>query len=60
MSFAGGIHFCLGAALARAEGQVVFEGLLSRFSEIELATDTPVFRNRITLRGLTELPVVFG
>jgi len=60
MSFAGGIHFCLGAALARAEGQVVFEGLLSRFSEIELATDTPMFRNRITLRGLTELPVVFG
>ena len=60
MSFAGGIHFCLGAALARAEGQIVFDGLLSRFSKIELATDTPVFRNRITLRGLTELPVVFG
>jgi cytochrome P450 len=59
MSFASGIHFCLGAALARAEGQIVFDRLLSRFSEIELATDTPVFRNRITLRGLTELPVVF-
>jgi cytochrome P450 len=60
MSFASGIHFCLGAALARAEGQVVFDRLLSRFSEIELATDTPVFRNRITLRGLAELPVVLG
>jgi cytochrome P450 len=60
MSFASGIHFCLGAALARAEGQVVFDRLLSRFSEIELATDTPVFRNRITLRGLAELPVVFA
>jgi cytochrome P450 len=60
MSFASGIHFCLGAALARAEGQIVFDRLLGRFSSIELATDTPVFRNRITLRGLTELPVVFG
>ncbi len=59
MSFASGIHFCLGASLARAEGQVVFDRMLRRFSSIELATDAPVFRNRITLRGLTELPVVF-
>jgi cytochrome P450 len=59
MSFASGIHFCLGASLARAEGQVVFDRMLRRFPSIELATDSPVFRNRITLRGLTELPVVF-
>jgi len=59
MSFASGIHFCLGAALARAEGQVVFDRLLERFTSIELATDAPRFRNRITLRGLTELPVSF-
>jgi len=59
MSFASGIHFCLGASLARAEGQVVFDRMLRRFSSIELATDSPLFRNRITLRGLTELPVVF-
>jgi len=51
MSFASGIHFCLGAALARAEGQVVFDRLLERFTSIELATDAPRFRNRITLRG---------
>ena len=60
MSFAGGIHFCLGAALARAEGQVVFDRLLARFGAIELATDSPTFRNRITLRGLAELPVEFA
>ena len=60
MSFASGIHFCLGASLARAEGQVVFDRLLDRFSSIELATDSPQFRNRITLRGLSKLPVVFG
>ena len=41
MSFAGGIHFCLGAALARAEGQVVFDRLLARFGAIELATYLP-------------------
>ncbi|HXY44556.1 MAG TPA: cytochrome P450 [Acidimicrobiales bacterium] len=60
MSFASGIHFCLGAALARAEGQVVFERLLARFGGIELATDSPTFKNRITLRGLAELPVVLS
>jgi|SRR5271165_3884721 len=58
LSFAAGIHFCLGAALARAEGQVFFGRLLERYRSIELATHTPVFRNRITLRGLSELPVV--
>ncbi len=58
-SFGSGIHFCLGAALARAEGQVVFDRLLERFASIELATDSPQFRNRITLRGLAELPVTF-
>jgi len=60
LSFAGGIHFCLGAALARAEGQVVFDRLLARFGSIELASESPTFRNRITLRGLVELPVVFS
>lgn len=60
LSFAGGIHYCLGASLARAEGQVVFERMLERFSSIELA-DRPVeWRPRITLRGLSSLPVVFG
>ena len=57
LSFAAGIHFCLGAALARAEGQVFFGRLLERFGSIELAIDAPVFRNRITLRGLTSLPI---
>ena len=35
MSFGAGIHFCLGAALARAEGHVVFDRLLDRFPVIE-------------------------
>jgi cytochrome P450 len=57
MSFGTGIHFCLGAALARVEGQVVFGRLLERFANIELLDDNPPYRDSITLRGLAELPV---
>jgi cytochrome P450 len=57
LSFSSGIHYCLGAALARAEGQILLERLLATFGEITLATDAPVWRDRITLRGLAELPV---
>ena len=60
LSFGGGIHYCLGAALARVEAQVVLERLLARFASMELATDKPVWRNRITIRGLTALPVTFA
>jgi cytochrome P450 len=58
LSFASGIHYCLGAALARVEGQVVLDRLLDTFESIELATDAPVWKDRITLRGLAELPLV--
>ena len=57
LSFGSGIHFCLGAALARVEGQVVFGRLLERFGRIELLDDNPRYRDSITLRGLAELPV---
>ena len=61
MSFAAGIHYCLGAPLARAEGQVVLERLLDTFPTIEPAwDDRPAFRNSIVLRGLEALPVRFG
>ena len=62
MSFGAGIHFCLGAALARAEGQVVFERLLERFPVIEPAwgAERPQYRDSLVLRGLESLPVRFG
>ncbi|MDQ4091384.1 MAG: cytochrome P450 [Actinomycetota bacterium] len=60
MSFGGGIHFCLGAALARAEGQIVFDRLLDRFSTMELAGGPPAVRDSLTLRGLTDLRVHFA
>jgi cytochrome P450 len=62
MSFGAGIHYCLGAALARAEGQIVFDRLLDRFSVIEPAwgDERPRYRNSIVLRGLESLPVHFA
>jgi cytochrome P450 len=59
MSFGGGIHYCLGAALARAEGHVVFDRLLDRFPVIEPAwgDERPVYRDSIVLHGLESLPV---
>ena len=56
MSFASGIHYCLGANLARAEGQEVFGALVERCSSIEQAGQL-VRRNRMTLRGYSSVPV---
>jgi cytochrome P450 len=56
VAFGGGIHHCLGAALARLEGQVALSALLARFPQLELAGQ-PVRRPTFTLRGLESLPV---
>lgn len=56
LSFGGGIHFCLGAALARLEGQVAFTELLRRFQRIELR-HPPRWKTSLTLHGLEQLPV---
>ncbi|HWC34853.1 MAG TPA: cytochrome P450 [Mycobacteriales bacterium] len=56
VSFGGGIHHCLGNALARREARAALAGLFRRFPTISL--DGAVTRNgRINLRGLTDLPV---
>ena len=62
MSFGSGIHYCLGAALARAEGQVVFDRLLDRFEQLEPAWGDvrPSYRDSIVLHGLESLPVRFA
>ena len=57
LSFGGGLHFCLGAALARLEAAVAFPRILSRFPRIAAAGD-PVRRNGLVLRGFDTLPVV--
>jgi cytochrome P450 len=56
VAFGGGIHHCLGASLARVEGQVALSALLARFRHLELA-GPPVRRPTFTLRGLESLPV---
>lgn len=57
LSFGGGIHFCLGAPLARLEGQIALETLAKRFPRIELVDERPTFRPAIVLRGLEALNV---
>jgi cytochrome P450 len=54
LSFGGGAHYCLGASLARVEGQVAIGSLIERFPKVEQASD-PVWNGRINLRGLETL-----
>ncbi|MCU1427972.1 MAG: hypothetical protein JWL83_1972 [Actinomycetia bacterium] len=56
LSFGGGIHHCLGAALARVEGEVALSTLVRRFPGLDLAGE-PERRPNFTLRGLATLPV---
>lgn len=59
LTFGHGIHFCLGAPLARLEARVALRLLLSRYRDIEVATDEPVkHRNPWTMVAVTKLPVV--
>jgi cytochrome P450 len=59
IAFGWGIHFCLGAPLARVEGQIAINTLVQRLPKLALATDAPEFRESLTLRGLKSLPVRF-
>jgi cytochrome P450 len=59
IAFGMGVHFCLGAPLARMEGQIAINTLLARLPKLALSTDRPQFRQSLTLRGLQALPVSF-
>jgi cytochrome P450 len=59
IAFGLGIHFCLGAPLARLEGQIAINTLVRRLPKLALATDRPEYRQSLTLRGLKTLPVAF-
>ena len=58
LAFGYGIHFCLGAALARLEGRVALDEVLQRFPEWEVDWDNAVQARTSTVRGWEKLPVV--
>jgi cytochrome P450 len=59
LAFGLGAHFCLGAPLARVEGQVALEAVATRLGNLALAVEQPEYKTNIVLRGLAALPVTF-
>lgn len=59
LSFGGGAHYCLGASLARAEGQIAIGALATQFPDLRLAKESLEWRETLTLRGLKTLPLEF-
>ena len=59
LSFGLGVHFCLGAALARVEGEIAFSTLFKRFPHLRLETDVVEWQPSMVFRGLKQLPVSF-
>ena len=61
LAFGHGIHRCVGAPLARMEGQIAIGRLLGRFPDIALAgADAPRYRRALLMHGLQALPVTIG
>jgi cytochrome P450 len=60
LSFGYGLHFCLGAALARLEGRVALDEVLQRWPHWEIDYDNAVMAHTSTTRGWEKLPVVTG
>jgi cytochrome P450 family 107 subfamily K polypeptide 1 len=60
VAFGKGIHVCLGAPLARVEGQIAFETLIRRYPELRLAVpeDEVVWSGNF-LRGFRQVPLLF-
>ncbi len=59
VSFGAGIHYCLGASLARIEGQEVFRALAERFGTLRLESEELEYAPSIQFRSLTSLPVAW-
>jgi cytochrome P450 len=59
ISFGGGVHYCLGAPLARLELQIAFDTLIRRLPNQRLAGNEPEYRNTYVIRGLQNLHVTW-
>jgi cytochrome P450 len=57
LSFGLGVHFCLGAPMARVEGEIAFSTLFKRFPNLRLETDEVKWQQSVVFRGLKQLPV---
>jgi len=57
VAFGSGVHHCLGATLARVEGQEVFKALAERFPDMQMETTQLEYQPSITFRSLKSLPV---
>ncbi|MGW5154036.1 cytochrome P450 [Nonomuraea wenchangensis] len=57
LAFGLGIHFCLGATLARMEGEIALSALAAAAPRMELLDPAPPYRPNLVLRGLAKLPV---
>ena len=60
LAFGHGIHFCLGAALARIEGRIALDEVLKRWAEWDVDWDNAVQARTSTVRGWESLPVITG
>lgn len=60
IAFGAGVHFCLGAPLARLEARTAIDSLVRTIPDLQLVTDEPKWRPSFVLRGLAELPVATG
>ncbi len=59
VAFGNGVHHCLGATLARVEGQEIFKALAERFPDLEAATSELEYQPSVTFRSLKSLPVTW-
>jgi cytochrome P450 len=57
VAFGAGVHFCLGSALAKMEGEIAISALVERFSKIELTKKRFDWRSGAVFRGLYHLPL---
>jgi pimeloyl-[acyl-carrier protein] synthase len=59
VAFGNGVHHCLGATLARVEGQEVFRALAERFPNLRMQAEDLEYQPSITFRSLKSLPVTW-